>query len=58
MTTEFFTRPKHDFTRLGRVDGWLGRTLIFPKKNKLFGKIYDANIYLCFLTNLSMLTLK
>ena len=27
MTTEFFTRPKHDFTRLGRVDGWLGRTL-------------------------------
>ena len=25
--TEFFTRPKHDFTRLGRVDGWLGRAL-------------------------------
>ena len=34
MTAEFFTRPKHDFTRLGRVDGWLGRTLngeiVFP----------------------------
>ena len=27
MISEFFTRPKHDFTRLGRVDGWLGRTL-------------------------------
>ena len=29
MITEFFTRPKHDFTRLGRVDGWLGRTLSY-----------------------------
>ena len=28
MISEFFTRPNHDFTRLGRVDGWLGRTLI------------------------------
>ena len=28
MISEFFTRPKHDFTRLGRVDGWLGRTLL------------------------------
>ena len=27
MITTFFTRPNHDFTRLGRVDGWLGRTL-------------------------------
>ena len=27
MISKFFTRPKHDFTRLGRVDGWLGRTL-------------------------------
>ena len=27
MISTFFTRPKHDFTRLGRVDGWLGRTL-------------------------------
>ena len=27
MISEFFTRPKHDFTRQGRVDGWLGRTL-------------------------------
>ena len=24
---EFCTRPKHDFTHLGWVDGWLGRTL-------------------------------
>ena len=30
MISEFFTRPKHDFTRLGRVDGWLGRTLHYP----------------------------
>ena len=28
MISEFFTRPNHDFTRLGRVDGWLGRTLL------------------------------
>ena len=27
MITEFFTRPKHDFTHLGRGDWWLGRTL-------------------------------
>ena len=31
MISEFFTRPKHDFTCLGRVDGWLGRTLVFMK---------------------------
>ena len=35
MISEFFTRPNHDFTRLGRVDGWLGRTLVsqFTDKN-------------------------
>ena len=27
MIPEFCTRPKHDFTHLGWVDGWLGRTL-------------------------------
>ena len=27
MIKFFFTRPKHDFTHLGRVDVWLGRTL-------------------------------
>ena len=25
--TDFFTFPMHDFTCLGRMDGWLGRTL-------------------------------
>ena len=33
--SEFFTRPKHDFTRLGRVDGWLGRTLQAGKLSKI-----------------------
>ena len=28
MITEIFTRPKYDFTHLGWLDGWLGRTLI------------------------------
>ena len=28
MMKKFFTCPKHDFTRLGRVDRWLGRTLL------------------------------
>ena len=27
LMTEYFTLPKHNFTHLGRVDGWLGRTL-------------------------------
>ena len=27
MITEFLTHPKHDFTPMGRVDGWLGKTL-------------------------------
>ena len=31
MATEIFTRPKHDFTHLGRVDGWLGRTRFRPQ---------------------------
>ena len=30
MVTKFFTHLKHDFTRLGRVDWWLGRTLKLP----------------------------
>ena len=44
MFTEFFTRPNHDFTRLGRVDGWLGRTLI-----KIPWKFHFAHILI--LTN-------
>ena len=31
MITEFCTRPKHDFTPLGWVDGWLGRTLVYDQ---------------------------
>ena len=61
MITEIFTRPKHDFTRLGWVDRWLGRTLqylaltgeLWDYYLEYFGEYWQSNIALHCTMNVS-----
>ena len=51
MITEIFTCPKHNFTRLGRVDRWLSRTLSLAPGT--FEWKYQVNYWDCEITLVS-----